>query len=476
MRLLKASNRRWWTLLGVTFAIFMTTLDNTVVNVALPSIQRDLGIGNSGLEWVVNAYILAFATLMLTGGRLADVFGRRRLFLSGIALFTGASLLGGFATGEGMLIVARAMQGVGAALMTPTTLAIISVAFPDTRERARAIGLWAATSALAFAIGPVTGGLLAEHVHWSWIFWINVPVGIVGWLIGRTAIDESRGETTTRSIDLAGLATSGLMLFALVYALIEGNSHGWTSPLIVGLLAAAAIGFLAFVVIESRVRTPMLDLSLFRDRTFAGANVLLVLSGFGIFGVYFFLSLYVQGILGFTPTKAGLVFVPMALLMTLIAPASNNIAARIGVGPTVAAGMLIASFGFIVLEHVGQTAGFAELVPGVLIIGSGAGLTTPLTAAVLSAVPSEKSGVASGVLNTVRELAASLGIAITGAILAARETAAVSSGATHAAGFVDGYHIGLFVSAGVMAAGAAVALAVLRRNTRQQLVPIAEAV
>jgi MFS family permease len=197
----------------------------------------------------------------------------------------------------------------------------------------------------------------------------------------------------------------------------------------------------------------MLDLSLFCDRTFAGANVLLVLSGFGIFGVYFFLSLYVQGILGFTPTKAGLVFVPMALLMTLIAPASNNIAARVGVGPTIAAGMLIARFGFIVLEHVGQSAGFTQLVPGVLIIGSGAGLTTPLTATVLSAIPAEKGGVASGVLNTVRELAASLGIAITGAILAARDTAAISSGATHAAGFVDGYHIGLYVSAGVMARG-----------------------
>ncbi|MGZ4251851.1 MAG: MFS transporter [Solirubrobacteraceae bacterium] len=476
MRLLNANNRRWWTLLGVTFAIFMTTLDNTVVNVALPSIQRDLGIGNSGLEWVVNAYILAFATLMLTGGRLADALGRRRLFLTGITLFTSASLLGGFATGEAMLIVARAMQGVGAALMTPTTLAIISVAFPDTRERARAIGLWAATSALAFAIGPVTGGLLAQHVRWSWIFWINVPVGVVGWLIGRNAIDESRGETGTRSVDLAGLATSGVMLLALVYALIEGNSYGWTSPLIVGLLTTAAVAFLAFLAIESRARAPMLDLSLFRDRTFAGANVLLVLSGFGIFGVYFFLSLYVQGILGFTPTKAGLVFVPMALLMTLIAPASNSIAARIGVGPTIAAGMLLASFGFIVLEHVGQAASFTQLVPGVLIIGSGAGLTTPLTATVLSAIPAEKSGVASGVLNTVRELAASLGIAITGAMLAARETSAISSGATHAAGFVDGYHIGHYVSAGVMAAGAAVALAVLRGNARQRLVPAAEAV
>jgi EmrB/QacA subfamily drug resistance transporter len=472
MSLITNDNRRWWTLIGVTFAIFMTTLDNTVVNVALPSIQRDLNIGRAGLEWVVNAYILAFATLMLTGGRLADVFGRRRLFLFGIGLFTGASLLGGFASSEAMLIGSRVLQGAGAALMTPTTLAIISNAFPEERERGRAVGLWAAAAALAFAVGPVTGGFIAQHIHWSWIFWINVPVGIVGAVIAATAIEESDGQVSSRRIDLPGLLASGTALLALVYALIEGNRYGWSSPLILGLFAFAAAGLIAFVLIELRTEVPMLDLSLFRNRTFAGANVLQVISGFGIFGVYFFLSLYTQGILGFSPTKAGLVFIPMALLLTIVAPLSSRIAELIGVGRTVAAGMVISSVGFVLLAQIGRTATFAQLVPGLVIIGAGAGLTTPLTASVLGAVPLEKTGVASGVLNTMRELAASLGIAITGAILAARETAAIHGGASHAAAFVDGYHVGLFVSAAVMATGAIVAVVMLRtREQRRTIAP-----
>jgi EmrB/QacA subfamily drug resistance transporter len=292
---LASSTRKWWTLIGVTFAIFMTTLDNTVVNVALPSIQRDLGVGRNGLEWVVNAYILAFAALLLTGGRLADLFGRRRLFLTGLSVFTAASLFAGFATSEAHLVAARGLQGAGAALLTPTTLAIIAAAFPDTKERGKAIGLWAATSALAFAVGPVTGGAIAQHAHWSWIFWINVPVGLVGWLIGRAAIDESRDETAPRRVDVGGLAVSSATLLALVYALIDGNDRGFTSLPILGLLGAAAVGLVAFLWIERRVPAPMLDLSLFRDRAFAAGNALQVISGFGIFGVYFFLSLYVRG-------------------------------------------------------------------------------------------------------------------------------------------------------------------------------------
>ena len=475
MRFLNDNNRKWWTLVGVTFAIFMTTLDNTVVNVALPSIKHDLGVGRSGLEWVVNAYILAFATLILTGGRLADVFGRRRLFLTGIGVFTAASLLGGLATSEAMLIVSRVLQGTGAALMTPTTLAIISSAFPIEQERSKAIGLWAATSALAFAIGPVTGGLIAQHIHWSWIFWINVPVGLVGWLIGRAAIEESDGQLAARRVDVPGLLASGATLLALVYALVEGNRYGWGSPLILALFATAAAGFAGFMTIERRAHAPMLDLSLFRNRTLAASNVLQVMSGFGIFGVYFFLSLYVQGILGFSPTKAGLVFIPMALLITLVAPASQGVVERVGVGATVASGMLISSIGFLLLEQVGQAASFIQLVPGLVIIGGGAGLTTPLTAAVLAAVPVEKSGVAAGVLNTARELAAALGIAITGAILAARESAAIHSGASHTAAFVEGYHIGLYVSAAVLATGAVVALLTLRTRTASPLIPSPEA-
>ena len=471
------STKKWWTLIGVTFAIFMTTLDNTVVNVALPSIQHDLDLSRSGLEWIVNAYILGFATLLLTGGRLADLYGRRRLFLIGLGLFTAASLLGGFATSQGQLIVARSLQGAGAALLTPTTLAIIAAAFPDAKERGKAIGLWAATSALAFAVGPVTGGAIAQHIHWSWIFWINVPVGLVGWSIARTVIEESRDETATGRIDLAGLMLSGATLFALVYALIEGNSHGWTAPVILGLFAVAAIGFAAFAWTERRASTPMLDLSLFRNRTFASGNLIQLITGFGIFGVYFFLSLYVQDVLGFSPTKAGLVFVPMALLLTVVAPASTKVVERFGEAATISAGMLIVAAGLLVLEPLGENASFTAVIPGLVLIGLGGGLTTPLVGAVLASVPVEKSGVGSGVLNTMRELAASLGIAITGAILASREGAALTHGATHAAAFVDGYQIGLYTAAAVMTTGALLAAVTLRRNGTEagSLMPAPEA-
>jgi EmrB/QacA subfamily drug resistance transporter len=456
--------RKWLTLVGVTVAIFMTTLDNTVVNVALPSIQRDLDLSRSGLEWIVNAYILTFATLLLTGGRLADVFGRRRLFLLGLGLFTASSLVGGFATSEAMLIATRSLQGAGAALLAPTTLAIISAAFPLERERAKAIGVWAAVSALAFAVGPGTGGALAQHVHWSWIFWINVPVGLVGWLLARVAIDESRDWSAVRHIDFRGLATSGVTLLALVYALIEGNGRGWTSPLILGLLGVATLAFACFVLAERAASSPMLDLGLFRDRAFAAGNVLQVLSGFAIFGVYFFLSLYVQDVLDFSATKAGLVFVPMALLLVVVAPSSQRVVEWVGVGPTIAAGMAISAVGFVLLERLGDSAAFAQLMPGLLLIGVGCGLTTPLISVVLSRVPVEKSGIASGVLNTMRELAASLGIAVTGAILAARESSALGHGASHASAFVDGYRIGLLTSAGVLAAGAVVAALALRSS------------
>ena len=473
MQSLSAAQKRW-TLVAVSLAVFITALDNTVVNVALPSIQRDLGVDRRGLEWVVNAYILAFATLLLTGGRLADLFGRRRLFLTGLTVFTAASLFGGFASSEAELVAARGLQGAGAALLTPTTLAIIAAAFPGDKERGKAIGLWAATSALAFAIGPVTGGTIAQHLHWSWIFWINVPIGLVGGLIARPAITESRDESVTRRLDLAGLTISGATLLALVYALIEGNSHGWASRLIVGLLMLAAAGFAAFIWTERRTSAPLLDLSLFRDRTFISGNALQIIFGFGIFGVYFFLSLYVQGILGFSPTKAGLVFVPMALLITVVAPGSVKVVERIGAATTVGGGMLISAVGFLLLERLGQSASFEEVLPGLILIGIGGGLTTPLIGTVIARVPVEKSGVASSVLNTMRELAASVGIAVTGAILASRESAALAHGATHAAAFVSGYEIGLYTAAAAMTAGAILALVALRQDSEEAepLVPV----
>ena len=328
-----------WTLVAVGLATFMTYLDNNIVNVAIPDIQQELGLSTAGIEWVVSGYILTFAGLLLAGGRLADAFGRRRLFLIGLAVFTVSSLLAGLAGGAAALIAARALQGIGAALVTPTTLAIISATFTDPRERNAAVGVWGGVGALALAVGPVLGGLLTQHVSWEWIFWINVPVGIATMVLGAWAITESR-ETESRRLDLAGLMLSTAALFALTWALIEGHDRGWTSGAILGAFGFAAATTLAFVLVERRVAQPMVDVSLFARREFSGGIVALMLWAFGLFGIYFFTSLYLQGVLGFSPTKAGAAFVPMAVLMAASAIVSDRVAARFGAYRSTGVGML----------------------------------------------------------------------------------------------------------------------------------------
>src|SRR4051812_22995838 len=278
-------NRKWWTLGAVAFGLFMIMLDNTIVNVALPSIQSDLNIGISELEWVFNGYALTFGVLMLTGGKLADLLGRRRIFIAGLVIFTVASLFCGLATSAGWLIGARVVQGAGSALMNPATLSIITATFPP-RERGKAIGIWAGVSAMALAIGPLVGGLLTQHVNWNWIFFINVPVGILGLLAIPVFIDESRDTSVDQRLDVPGLATSALGLFSLTYAFIEANSYGWGSARIIGAFAVAALALGVFVLLERHQRAPMLDLSLFRNRTFSGANSAMLFVGLAMFGTF----------------------------------------------------------------------------------------------------------------------------------------------------------------------------------------------
>src|ERR671932_481375 len=271
-RLFADENRKWWTLAAVSFGLFMIMLDNTVVNVALPAMQRSLGVSASELEWVVVGYALTFATFMLTGGKLADLYGRRLLFVVGLAIFTAASLACGLATSAGFLIAARVVQGVGSAIMNPATLGIITATFPP-RQRGTAIGIWAGTSAMALAIGPLVGGVLTEKFDWSWIFFVNLPVGIVAIAMAFWAIDESRDTSKVQRLDLPGLLSSGIGLFALTYALIESNTYGWTSARILALFAVAAVALAVFVLLERHQKVPMLDLRLFRESTFSGANV-----------------------------------------------------------------------------------------------------------------------------------------------------------------------------------------------------------
>src|SRR5207248_3565403 len=309
-RLFAPENRKWWTLAAVAFGLFMIMLDNTVVNVALPSMQRALKIDRAELEWVVNAYALTFGVLLLSGGKLADLLGRRRIFIVGLVIFTASSLVCGLATGASLLIGARAVQAVGAALMNPATLSIITATFPP-RLRGTAIGIWAGVSAMALAIGPLVGGILTEKVNWSWIFFINVPIGALGIVAARIFVDETRDSSRVQRLDLPGLLSSGLGLFALTYALISTNHHSWTSAQVLSLFGIAAVALAVFVLLELRQRIPMLDLSLFREPTFAGANAVMLLVGLAMFGIFFFNSLFIQNILHYSAIETGATFLPM---------------------------------------------------------------------------------------------------------------------------------------------------------------------
>src|SRR5712691_9863081 len=451
-------------LAAVILATFMTSLDNTVVNVALPSIQRDLRLSLGGLEWAASAYVLVFASLLLVGGRLADLYGRRRLFLAGTATFTAASLISGLATGENMLLAGRVLQGAGAALATPTTLAIISAMFPDARQRTRAVGAWSGVTALAVALGPLAGGFISQHWHWGWIFYINVPLGIIALGTGAAAISESRDRSARRSLDMPGLVTSTIALSGLTYALIQGHAAGWTSPVILAAFALTAAAGAAFVAAESRSGAPMVDLALFRSRVFSGGTATLVLWGFGVLGVYFFTPLYLQGVLGFSPTAAGMAFVPMALLMAASATLAPLVSGKAGVHRAVAAGMVLVAAGLAATALLGRHAGFASLMPPLAAVGVGSGLTMPVTAAILGVLPQAQAGVAGGILNAAREASGLLGVTVIGAILTARQAAALAAGATPAAAFTSGYSAGLAAAAALVLAGGAVSLLTLRRR------------
>ena len=460
-RIFAEENKKWWTLAAVAFGLFMIMLDNTVVNVALPSIERDLHVSIASLEWIVTAYALTFAALLVTGGKLADMFGRRRIFVVGIAVFTLSSLACGLAPSAGFLIGARAVQGIGAALMNPATLSIITATFPP-KERGQAIGIWAGVSALALAIGPLAGGLIVDNINWNWIFFINVPVGVAGIVASRIFITESRDTSHEQSIDLPGLATSGLGLFALTYGLIEGNQHGWSSAEIVSLFVAAVVLLAGFVLIERRRRLPMFDLSLFRSGAFAGANFVALLVSLGMFGVFFYISLYLQNILRFSPTKAGAAFLPMTMLIILVAPIAGRASDRIGSRWLMGTGMSILGVSLLLYQRVGLHSDFWTLLPAMLLGGVGMALTmSPMTAAAMGAVPVDKAGVGSGVLNSFRQVGGAMGIAVMGAIVASYVHAG-SHTLLGQAQFVSGLHTALLVSAGLAFAGAGVAFAVVR--------------
>ncbi len=464
-RIFAEENRRWWTLGALCFALFMIMLDNTVVNVALPAIRSDLGISQSELEWTVAAYALTFASLLLTGGKLGDLLGRRLIFMVGLAVFTLSSLFCGLSSSGTELIAARTVQGVGAALMMPATLSIISATFA-VRERGTAIGIWAGVSAMALAIGPLLGGIITEHISWNWIFYVNVPIGALGVVASLLVVPESRDTSNEQRLDLPGLLTSAIALFSLVFALIEAHRYGWTSPLILSLFAVSAAGFAAFVLLELHQRLPMLDLTLFRSGTFTGANLVAILVTLAMFGIFVFFPIYMQSIRGWSPVQAGAALLPWTILIVIFAPIAGRLSDRVGSRWLMAAGMTTVAACCLLLSTISLHSTFWDLLPAFILGGLGMSFVmTPMSAAAMGAAPVDKAGVASGVLNTFRQVGVALGIAITGAIVVNRATAAARDGASPPEAFVHGLTFAMKVSA-LICFGAAIAAAVLVRKYR----------
>ena len=465
------NNRRWWALVAVALGTFMTYLDNNVVNVALPTIQRDLDLSISGLEWIASSYILVFAGLLLAGGRLSDVLGARGTFFAGLGVFTVASIAAGLAQNQEMLIGARAVQGIGAALLSPASLALLAELFPDPRQRGTAIGVWGGVGALALAVGPLTGGWLSQHVSWGWIFLINAPIGVAAAILSAVSIPAGRRNTERRGLDLPGLVTSSLALFALTYALIEGDSRGWTSGLILAAFGVAAAFTAAFLVIESRSANPMMNLGFFRMRVFTGGLLSMGLWAFGVFGIYFYTAIYLQNVLGFSPTRAGAAFVPMALVMAVGATFAPRLEAWFGAGRTVAVGLALMAAAVGGIAQYGEGTTYGDLLPWFLLYGVGGGLLIPLNNVIVGALPPGRAGIASGMLNVSREVFGLLGITILGAILTNRAHAAVG---TELHRYLSGYQFSLVVAAILVAVGVPVAWFTLR-SARAPKEPVATA-
>ena len=448
----------------VCAATAMLMLDIAVVNTALSRIAEDLDTGLSGLQWVVDAYTLALASTVLTAGALADRLGRRRVFTFGLALFTAASLACGLAQDITMLNTARAVQGIGAAVMFAVSLALLAHAFPGARERAGALAAYGATIGASFAVGPLVGGLLTSGLDWQWIFLVNLPIGVFCLWITRRYVQESR-DPHSRRIDWAGQVTLTAGLFLLVLALLRGNEQGWTSAAIVAELIGAAVALIAFVVIELRVREPMLPMRLFRDPSFTGAQIAAFSISASFFALFLYSTLYLQQILGLSAIEAGLVYIPGTLVMLVVSGATAQLGAKVPARTMIAVGLALVAVGMGLFTLAGVTSSWWILLPGLLVALIGTGLFNPaVTNVALSSVPVEQSGVAAGVNDTFRQAGIAVGVAALGALIPAE--AALGGGS--AAEYVNGFHNALWVGGGLAAVGALAAgaadLQALRRR------------
>jgi len=429
--------RKWWTLIAVSVATFMLLLDITVVNVALPSIREDLGASFTDLQWVVDAYALTLAALVLTAGSLADRLGRRRLFAIGLGIFSVASLLCALAPDPTFLNVARALQGVGGAVMFAVSLALVAQEFPAGRERGTAMGIYGATIGGAVAIGPLVGGALTDGLGWESIFYLNVPVGIAAIAVTYLKLRESRDPNATR-VDWAGVATFSASLFLLVLALVRGNDEGWGSALIVSLFAGSAALMAAFVAVERRVLEPMLPLGLFRRASFTGVQLAAFAISGSMFALFLYLTLYLQSYLGLTPFETGLRYLPITLASFFVAPIAGAMLSRVPARVMLSVGLAAAGVGLLLMSGIGAGDEWTTLLGGFLVAGAGIGLLNPVIADVaVSVVPKEQSGMAAGINDTFRQVGVAVGIAAWGAIFVGRgaeRTAELADGSPAASG------------------------------------------
>jgi len=410
-------NVKWFTLAAACFALFMAILDNLVVNIALPTLGRDLNAGTTQLQWIVSAYTLVFASLQITAGGLGDRFGRKRWFLTGIVVFTAASVASAAAQNIEMLIAARAIQGLGAALIMPLSLSLISAAFPP-EERGRALGIWSAISVSGIALGPIVGGALVEYASWHWVFLINVPIGILAFLVTSAVVRESRDATGTVATDVPGTILVTGAIASLTYGLIEASNRGWSDSLILGSFIVAAALMASFIAVEARAERPMVPLRFFRSSTFTGANIDAFSISFLIAGVSFFFTLYQQNIHGFSPVRTGLALVPMVVAMMVLSPISGALINRIGSRRLISIGMIITGIGTLLLLFSGVDAPYLHILPGLVVMGLGMSLIwAPMTTAVLNSVESAKSGIASAVNGAIREIGTAFGIALLGTLM-----------------------------------------------------------
>jgi EmrB/QacA subfamily drug resistance transporter len=463
------SRTRWFALVVLCLGSLMIVLDTTIVNVALPSIKADLGFSRTSLAWVVNAYLLTFGGFLLLGGRLGDVYGHRRLFLAGIGLFTLASLVCGLSTTQGMLVGARTVQGLGGAVASAVSLSLMMTLFTAPAERAKAMGVFGFVAAGGGSIGVLLGGILTDVLDWHWIFLVNIPIGVLVVVLSLRLLPAARGAVGERRLDVLGAVTVTVALMLAVYAIVNGDQAGWTSAQTLGLLAAAAVLLGAFLVIESKVPSPLVPLSLFRLRNVATANVVGVLWAAAMFAWFFLSALYLQQVLGYSPLQVGLAFLPANLIMGAFSLGlSAKLVMRFGIRGPLATGLLLAAAGLVLFVRAPVGGSFAvDVLPSMVLLGFGAGMAlNPVLLAAMSDVKPEESGLASGIVNTSFMMGGALGLAVLASLAASRTSTLRAEGNDLLSSLTGGYHLAFAVGA-LFAATAAVLGAVLLRPVAQ---------